>query len=117
MVTVTSFEYQPGGKWECAVLNFTAETPVGTVVWEEVVPGPRHGEDAASTTVTVGGKELHQCDSRGSCVLDFPDFEAPNKEGRWAERFREEGLELVRERLEEWLSDEAVLAEVRRQLS
>lgn len=40
-VVLTSFDYEPGGKWDCGHLNLTADTPLGKFVWEETIPGPR----------------------------------------------------------------------------
>ena len=80
-ITISDFDYEPGGKWDCGHLNFTAATPFGDLEWEEVIPGPRHGEDSASVTVTLDGDDVSDL----FCDLDF---EAPREEGRWADEFR-----------------------------
>lgn len=82
-ITISDFDYEPGGKWDCGHLNFTAATPFGDLVWEEVIQGPRHGEDSASVTVTLDGDDVSDL----FCDLDF---EAPREEGRWADEFRED---------------------------
>lgn len=96
-VKVKNFEYEPGGKWSCAHLAFEAETPLGTFLWREVIPGPRHGEDHAELTFQLNGKDVDTWE------LETPNFEAPNKEGRWADQFREEGKELVEDQFRAWL--------------
>jgi hypothetical protein len=95
-VTLTDFEYQPGGKWDCGVLNLKADTPLGPFTWEEVVPGPRHGDDHAELTVTLNGVEL----DLWKHGLEL-DFEPPNKEGKWADKFADSEGE-VAEQLAAW---------------
>jgi len=82
-MTISDFDYEPGGKWDCGHLNFTATTPFGELEWEEVIPGPRHSGDSASVTVTLDGDDVSDL----FCDLDF---EAPREEGRWADEFRED---------------------------
>jgi len=81
-VSLTGFDYYPGGKWHCGRLSLEADTPLGPLVWEEVIPGPRHGEDSHELQVTLNGKEidLYEHDLHH-------DFEPPNKEGKWADKF------------------------------
>jgi hypothetical protein len=87
-LTLTSFEYSPGGKWDCGSLRLEADTPLGKLVWDEVVPGPRHGEDHHELTVTLNGHEVNDD------FLDFPDFEPPGKDGKWADAFAESEAEV-----------------------
>ena len=104
-VTMIELTYAPGGKWDCGVLRFTADTELGTFTWDEVVPGPRHSEDSGSLVAKLNGAEI-TCDE-----LDDLDFEPPNKEGRWADKFAETAEEIVAEQLSAWLeSCRAVLA-------
>jgi hypothetical protein len=93
---LTEFDYGPGGKWDCGHLNLTAETPLGQLVWKEVIPGPRHSEDSRELTVTLNGVELAVWDD------DIPlDFEPPGKPGKWADQFAASESE-VAETLEAW---------------
>ncbi len=80
-IAISEFEYEPGWKWGCGHLNFTAITPFGVLVWEEEIPGPRHGEDSASVKVTLDGDDVTE-------LFRDLDFEAPREEGRWADEFR-----------------------------
>lgn len=93
-VTLTSFDYSPGDKWSCGYLSLEADTPLGALVWEEVVPGPRHSDDSAELRVTLKGKEI---------PLDYIslDFEPPGKPGKWADKFGASGDELEAE-LKSW---------------
>ena len=103
-VKLTSFEYSPGDKWSCGSLKLTAVTPLGSFVWSEVVPGPRHGEDSAELVVTVDGVEVDLCGNG----IEL-DFEPPGKPGKWADLFSESRDE-VEETLQAWF--EAVKVEL-----
>ena len=83
-VVLTSFDYSPGDKWSCGHLNLEADTPLGALVWEEVVPGPRQGDDSAELRVTLGGKDIPE---------DYIDlnFEPPGRPGKWADQFDASG--------------------------
>jgi hypothetical protein len=85
-VSLTKFEYRPGGKWECGVLNLEASTPLGPFVWEEVVPGPRHGDVSAELIVTLNGVKL-DFDELYEYGLAELDFEPPRKPGKRADQF------------------------------
>ena len=85
-VSLTKFEYRPGGKWECGVLNLEASTPLGPFVWEEVVPGPRHGDVSAELIVTLNGVKL-DFDELYEYGLEELDFEPPGKPGKRADQF------------------------------
>jgi hypothetical protein len=95
-VKLTSFEYSPGGKWSCGSLKLTATTPLGPLVWSEVVPGPRHDEDSAELVVTVDGVEVDLCDNG----IEL-NFEPPGKPGKWADLFSASRDE-VEETLQAW---------------
>lgn len=95
-VTIKNFKYAPGGKWECGILHFDAETPLGPVTWRETIPGPRHGSDSAKLEFKLNGKEL-------SDEVEPPDFEPPNKDGKRADKFRESGELEIAEELGAWL--------------
>lgn len=102
-VVLTDFDYKPGDKWECGILNLIADTPLGTFVWEEIIPGPRHGDDHAELTVRLNDVELDLWEHG----LDL-DFEPPNKEGRWAQEFAA-SKDQVEERLSAWFKTNARL--------
>lgn len=102
-VKLTKFDYEPGGKWECGTLDLTADTPLGELVWEEVVPGPRHGDDAHELTVTLNGVEL----DFDELNLDPLDFEPPGKPGKWADQFAESEEEVAND-LRDWFEDNKV---------
>ena len=94
-VSLEGFDYFPGGKWDCGRLSLEADTPLGPLVWEEVIPGPRHSEDSHELQVTLNGKEIDMFKH------DLHhDFEPPNKAGKWADKFA-----TSRDELEEDLKD------------
>lgn len=98
IVKLTSFDYEPGSKWDCGHLNLKADTPLGPLTWDQRVPGPRHGEDHAELVVTLAGHVLDPDH------YDYVDLEPPNKEGKWARRFAENPQE-VAEELSAWFED------------
>ena len=104
-VTITEFEYVPGDKWSNATLNFTAKTPLGTVRWEETIPGPGSGEDHAERRMTINEVEIDDDEPNkvDDAVFEFPNFEAPNREGRYADAFRADGQTEVADLLGAWL--------------
>lgn len=97
-VKLTNFDYAPGGKWDCGHLNLTAETPLGTFEWKQVVPGPRHGEDHAELTATLAGHVLYLEH------YEYLDFEPPRQDGKWAKLFANSKDE-VEETLQAWFDD------------
>ena len=99
---IKDFQYEPGDKWNLGWLKFKARTSHGVLAWSEEIPGPRHGPDSATVTVSLDGKDVSEL------FYDL-DFEAPNKAGRWAEEFRKNS------QIEERLS--AYLEEIKRDLT
>lgn len=96
-VTVRNFEYAPGGKWECGVLNFDAYTSIGIISWRETIPGPRHSPDSAEVIVRLNGKKIDTNE------IEPPDLEPPNKEGKRAAAFRKEGQTEIAAALKSWV--------------
>ena len=94
-----SVEYYPGDKWDFGCLAFEFSTPLGDLVYEESLPGPRHGGDG-EVTVTLDGVNL------GRWVREFegvyPEFEAPGTPGRWSDVFAAGVEEEVKSTVEEW---------------
>jgi hypothetical protein len=102
--------YGPGDKWSCGALEFEADTPLGVLTYESVLPGPRHSEDSFEVTMTLGGVNLEDC-------VTYPEFEAPGKPGRWADEFAEGAEEEVQSTVSAWFESyknelAAYLAEV-----
>jgi len=99
-------DYHPGGKWDCGHFEFSADTTIGTVSWDEVIPGPRHGEDNHELTIKLNGVEL---DTELLSLEPLPDFDPPGKPGKWADKFKatidEDGPELLRD----WLDANAAV--------
>jgi hypothetical protein len=107
---VDSVVYEPGGKWDCGILQFTLNTNLGRIEWDEVIPGPRHGDDSAETTLKIDGQVI-DCDE---LELDLPDFEAPGKPGRWADEFASSADAEIPETMRAWLeANKQVLARVK----
>ena len=100
-VELKELEYTPGGKWDCGVFNFKAETEFGLFEWDEVVPGPRHGEDSATLLVKLAGYEI----DLGGPIYAGLDFEPPSSPGRWASQFSESAGDDVLELLGAWLEE------------
>ena len=82
-------DYSPGDKWSYGRLEFEFSTPLGSLVYKELIPGPRHG-DGGEVTVELGGVNLSGWVKEFDGV--YPEFEAPGNPGRWAEAF-EAGVE------------------------
>jgi len=104
-VSLTGFDYYPGRKSDSGHFSLEADTPLGLLVWKEVIPGPWDGEDSHELQVTLNGKEvdLYKHDLHH-------DFEPPNKQGKWAEKFAASRDELEKE-LNDWFdSHRLVLA-------
>lgn len=95
-VSLTGFDYYPGRKSDSGHLSLEADTPLGLLVWEEVIPGPWDGEDSHELQFTLNGKEvdLYKHDL-------YHDFEPPNKKGKWADKFAASRDELEKE-LNDW---------------
>ncbi len=107
-ITIRNFEYEPGGKWECGILNFDADTPIGVISWREIIPGPRHGEDAAELDMKLNGNDVDIYEpGTTTCYQDFdyPDFEPPNNAGKRAKKFKTEGKAEIAEILEKWIEE------------
>ena len=83
---------------DCGHLRLEATTPIGKLVWNEIVPGPRHGEDSRELTVTLNEVEIDLCDNN----IEL-DFEPPCKQGKWSELFADSGQE-VGKQLEDWFT-------------
>ena len=105
-ITVKEVKWVPGNKWDCGEFSFTAETPAGVFRWHEVVPGPRHSDDAAEYSadleVKVGGKTRIVSVE----VDEFPDFGVPCQDGTVnALRFHAKMERIVERVLAKWFED------------
>lgn len=99
VVELVSYDYNPGDQWGCDVFNFTANTSLGQIVWEETIPGPCHDSDSHEVTVTLNGVSISDSD----LINRLPDFEAPERPGRWARCFESKMDTDIPETLAAWL--------------
>jgi len=99
-VKLTSYDYYPGDKWDLGRFEFEFETPLGDLVYEESLPGPRHSEDSGELTVKLNGVDLSSWASEHEGV--YPEFEAPGKSGRWSDQFAAGLEEEVKSTVEAW---------------
>ena len=99
-IKVKDINWTPGGKWECGEFTFTADTPIGEIRYEEIIPGPRHSEDHAEQHVWLNGEEVDLD------LADFPDITIPNRDGsRHAVQFRKQMVSDVQVAFAEWINE------------
>jgi hypothetical protein len=94
---ITKCEWEPSGKWDCGVLEFTVETDRGTLEVVDTVGGPQHGPDTGDLTVKLNGKEIYHPD--GPCI-DTGQPSVWDEDDRAAKTFRKNLKDIILKEVE-----------------